>query len=446
MKRVVSLFTLLFLTGCIFLVSFPVWGSAPNSPTLVVYSLQQLELLPVTTMSYPVFNAPSLTLVKTGSTYAEPGGMATYEIQLANYESVSRTFTLTEQLPDTLSLSGIEVISGTGGSLHYSRSQHTLSWTGNIEPGHLDYILSQEDGALPYLDLGQYGAANLCDTFISNSQPCDDVLVTFNLGINGRFFPYYGRSFTTLTLSSDGLLLAQEPLTTTLPSSWLPDTAAPAHLMAGFWRNNDLTENGRWHAGIIAEWINGQDVFYAQWQDAPHANNPNQTVRHAMALTLGQGGGDIYLLYDNISDPTAEIQQGYTIGLQDGIGERGLTYAYAPCCNQPHPPLGQPPIPGTVLHLYPTLLETNNDYSLTFRYRVQLNSSVPIGGLIPTTVTAQSNSPDPSLHYQWATHYLFVRELVFLPVAISEEAVSGEAVSEEAISRQQGSYQQERRD
>lgn len=386
-----------------------------TEPALMTYQVDPVAL----NTQQQAGTASYLSLVKMGSTYAEPGGMAVYEIQLANYESVSRVFTLTEPLPDTLSLAGIEVISDTQHSLHYSRSQHTLTWTGTVGPGHLDYILSQEDGALPYLDLGQYGAANLCDTFTTTGQPCDDVTVTFNLGINGRFFPYYGRSFTTFSLSSDGLLLMQEPLTTTLPNGWLPDTTTPAHLIAGFWRNNNLTQNGRWHAGIIAGWINGQDVFYAQWHDAPHADNPSTTVRHALALTLGEGGGDIYLLYDNLSDPTAEIQQGYTIGWQDGMGQRGLTYAYAPCCNQPHPPLGQPPAPGTVLHLHPTLLEADNNYRLTFRYRVQVNSTVPIGQLIPTTVSVVSDSPDSSLHYQWATHYLFVRELLYLPIAIS---------------------------
>ena len=37
-----------------------------------------------------------------------------------------------------------------------------------------------------------------------------------------------------------------------------------------------------------------------------------------------------FFIYDNISDPAQTVAQGYTIGIEDKLGVRGVTYAYAP--------------------------------------------------------------------------------------------------------------------
>jgi hypothetical protein len=247
--------------------------------------------------------------------------------------------------------------------------------------------------------------------------------VTFNLGINGYTVNLYGQLLSQLTVSSNGLIL-----TGNVPANgqnhWLPDTAAPeGPLLAGLWRDTDLTTGGRWHTAILSGLVAGYDIFYAQWHDAPHVADPDLTARHAIAVLLhndtstGPAATDIFYLYDNIADPAGTVAEGYTIGIQDKLGQRGSTYAYAPCCGNPQPPQGYPPTAGTTLHLRPVLLGADNDYQRTFRYQAIAGGQVP--GVIANTAEAASSSADPALAYVWSTHYLSLRFLSYLPFEVS---------------------------
>jgi hypothetical protein len=159
--------------------------------------------------------------------------------------------------------------------------------------------------------------------------------------------------------------------------------------------------------------ITGYDVLYVQWHNTPHAAASNLTTRHAAALILGDGplSGQVFFITDNISDPLALTQVGYTIGVEDYPGSRGTTYAYAPCCGDPQPPQGFPPAPGTTLHLRPVIYGQN--FSRTFTYTVQVSGQIP--QTIANTAEVTTNSDDPSLIYGWSTHYLYLRHLTFLP-------------------------------
>ena len=111
------------------------------------------------------------------------------------------------------------------------------------------------------------------------------------------------------------------------------------------------------------------------------------------------------------------IARGYTIGVEDKLGVRGATYAYAPCCGDPHPPRGAPPAPGTTLHLLPVLFGAGNAYSRTFTYEAVVNAPVP--ETVANTAFYASDSPDSALARAWATHYLYVRRQTFLPVLLA---------------------------
>ncbi|MGH2536255.1 MAG: hypothetical protein ACRDHL_02555, partial [Candidatus Promineifilaceae bacterium] len=200
-------------------------------------------------------------------------------------------------------------------------------------------------------------------------------------------------------------------------NQWLPDPAAPGFLLAGLWRDADMTSGGRWHAAIVIGLVEGHAVFYAQWHDAPHANDPNLTARHAIAVVLDGDGylaGHAYFIYDNISDPAQMVAQGYSIGIEDKLGLRGATHAYAPCCDDPHPPQGYPPVAGTTLHLGPVLFGENNDYWRSFSFAATVSGQAP--ETIVNTATATSSSGDPVLAHAWSSHYLYVRWQTFMPV------------------------------
>ena len=374
-------------------------------------------------------NNPYAVIRKTAPTFLHPGVTARYEISLANYESVAHTYWLTDTLPPQLTYVP-ELTTSTGSvqanELIYDPETRTLSWQGELSPGHLEYVIEENSIALPYLDLADFGAANLCADFIAGGEDCDDVTVTFNLGVNGYTTNLYGEVLSQLTVSSNGLILGND-VSANGHNQWLPDAATPGFVLAGLWRDvamggADTATNGRFHAAIISGLVEGHDVFYAQWHNAPYASNPSLTARHAIAVLLNGDGsmaGHAFFIYDNISDPVQMVAQGYTIGIADKLGVRGVTYAYAPCCNDPQPPQGYPPTAGTTLHLRPVLFGGANDYRRTFSYEAVVNAQVP--ETIASTAVATSSSDDPALAHVWSTHYLYVRLQTYLPFLRHDE-------------------------
>lgn len=401
---------------------------------------------------------PYAVIRKTGPTFIQPGGTAHYEISLANYESITHTYRLTDTLPPQL-VYVPDAATSTGSvptaDLTYDPATRILSWQGELAPGNLDYTIEENRLALPYLDLADFGAVNLCADFIANGEACDDVTVTFNLGVNGYTTNLYGEVLTQLTVSANGLILADETAVSNSHghNQWLPNAATPGFVLAGLWRDGDMgggdaAQNGRFHAAIISGLVEGYDVFYAQWHDVPAANDPDLTVRHAIAVLLNSDASTssaqpsaelpaqaaaelpaqvrtkqlplshVFFIYDNISDPDQMIAQGYTIGIEDKLGERGVTYAYAPCCGESQPPQGYPPPAGTTLHLRPVLFGAANAYTRTFSFEALVNAQVP--ETITSTAVATSSSANPALAHIWSTHYLSVRWQTYLPFLVTD--------------------------
>ncbi|HRQ42043.1 MAG TPA: hypothetical protein PLD25_29335 [Chloroflexota bacterium] len=371
-------------------------------------------------------NNPYAVIRKTAATFLHPGATARYQISLANYESITHTYWLTDTLPPQLTYVPDSATSTTDGSrphsvpasdLTFDPATRSLTWQGELSPGHLDTIIEENSLTLPYLDLADFGVVNLCDDFIANGEACDDVTVTFNLGGNGYTTNLYGEVLSQLTMSSNGLVLGSE-VGADGRNLWLPDTAVPGLVLAGLWRDVDMTNSGRFHAAIISGLVAGHDVFYAQWHDAPNANDPDLTARHAIAVLLNKDAGlpaaaHLFFIYDNISDPAQMVSHGYTIGIADKSGGRGVTYAYAPCCGDPQPPQGYPPTAGATLYLRPVLFGAANEYHRTFSYEAIVNAQVP--ETITNTAVATSSSSDPALAHVWSTHYLYVRWQTYIP-------------------------------
>lgn len=373
---------------------------------------------------------PYAVVRQKGPYFAAPGAVVRFEIVLANYESRSHTFQLSDALPADL-----RYMPDLSDGLTYEPGTRTLSWQGTLEPGNLDYLIENSPVSLPYLDLAYFGIGNLCDEFVADGKDCDDVTVTFNLGINGYTAGLYGQDLSQLTLSSNGLLLGlrgADSATTDIngyaDNWWLPSAPLPGVLLAGLWHDTNMggatsPASGRWHAAVIHGLIAGYNVFYVQWHDAPHAEDPDLTTRHAIALVLSNEGalaGHGFYIYDNISDPARLVSLGYTIGIGDRPGLRGTTYAYAACCGEPRPPQGYPPAAGTTLHLQPVLFGERNNYRRTFSFAAIVEGQVP--ETIANTVYVTSNSSEPALADVWATHYLYVRWQTYLPLLRAEGA------------------------
>ena len=372
--------------------------------------------------------SPFATVVKTGPTAVQPGRVVNYQVHVANYEAISHTYQLTIPLP-----LGLTYLPGAADDLNYDAAGRTLSRQITLPPGHLDYDLTANGLTLPYLDLADFGLPNLCDAFFAQGQPCAGASVTFNLGISGRYATLYGQPYYQLTVSTDGQILVGSTLTNSHSAHHrLPDTAVPGLRLAGLWRAADMGQsgsstNGRWHAAIISGLIANHDLFYVQWHNTPSATNANLTARHAVALVVDSGttasplSGHIFYIYDNISDPDQMVATGYTIGLSDPLGRRGLTHAYAPGSTG-GPPQGYPPAAGTTLHLRPVLWGGHNAYRQTVSYQAVANGPIP--SQIVTTAYATPN--DPALPSRWASHYLALRYQHYLPLVTTASSSGGQ--------------------
>jgi hypothetical protein len=369
-----------------------------------------------------LFNPLHPIIQKTGPAIISPGAVARYAITISNFESITRTYRLTDTLPSQLAY-----VPNLSGDLTYDAASHALTWKGEIGPGKLDMVIEPSKTPLPYLDLAEFGVPDLCDALIRDSGTCDDATVTFNLGANGYRYTLYGDTLSQIVLSVNGFAAGNNSNGTQHPQ-WLPNPNTPNYLLAGLWRDVDMSDgdggvNGRFHAAILSGLVEGYDIFYAQWHDVPHALDPDQTVRFAIAVVLDEDdsngsslglNGHTFFIYDNIADPASTIATGYTIGVEDRLGERGTTYAYA---GADHLPQGTPPEAGTTLHLYPALFGTA--YTRTFTYDAVVNAQVP--EIIVNTAVLTSSSPDPFQSSAWSTHYLHVRHQQFIPFWISNE-------------------------
>lgn len=420
------------------------FGYAPISMPVAEESLSLFSGMgrgPASVGSQSSADNPYTMIQKIAPSFLYPAATAHYAITLTNYDSITHTYHLTDTLPPQLafvstgsitasaSLATVSTRAEDDSRLTYDPETHALHWTGAIAPGHLDYVIEESPVHLPYLDLAQFGAVDLCASFIEAGQDCDDVSVTFNLGINGYHTFLYGEKVTQFVVNANGIVLAGDVADRVVFSGdnqWLPDANAPNLLLAGLWRDVDMggvteVQNGRFHAAILQGLVEGQDIFYAQWHDAPHDDDPNLTARHAIAIPLQHVasetrkpvGDQLYFIYENVSDSDAITVHGYTIGLEDRVGRRGVTYAYA---GEAHEQQGHPPPAGTTLQLRPVLFGTQRPFQRTFTYDAVVHAQVP-QTIVNTAVVTTNNS---AIH-AWATHYLQVRWQTYLPFLRNSE-------------------------
>ena len=351
-------------------------------------------------LSWPVavnkINADRLDILqKSAPHYAQPDQVITYKIALNNPDTMNHTYQLSDTLPAAVSyIPG----SATGG-LVYDPLNHRFTWSGILGAGTLGYAVS-EVTPLPYVNLGDVvnPPLNLC-TLLSD---CDEGTAVFNLTGAGDSFTFFGETLTTLNASTNGFLYGPAGLTaaacTACPQP-LPHSTEPNQLIAGLWRDMDMNGgNGQWYGGVLQGLLaNPNDkVFYVNWHNAGQFNNPFLTSRQAIALVLdGQSepAGRIYLIYNDIADPGALADSGYTIGVENSAGNNGVTYAFAPCSAAPcinQASIGNIPANGTTLRLDPAAVSSGNGKLFTYQARI----TGEVGELISNEVVVSSDSTE----------------------------------------------------
>ncbi len=373
------------------------WGFA----WILLESQGQVTLRLPLAVKKPYTSAP-LLLSKEPSVNAAPTGtIVEYTIQLTNRDSIAHMYNLTDTLP-----AGVAYVpdSATGG-LEYDPVNHQLVWEGEIDAGAIEYVFTENDPSLPYVNLADLGRPGICETYFKDD--CDDVTLTWGLGSNS--YTFYGETLNEVDQSSNSMIFGPEGWLGSACSACnqlLPEPTEINQVMAGLWRDilPGAQGQGEFYGVILDNFLANPDdlVFYGNWHDVGQYGALEITSRHAIAIVLdGQSEpeGRIYYIYDDITGDLTE--NGFTVGVENKMGDMGETWAYAPCDGGaciPGDPVGTQPANGTTLRLDPVYL--SDDYIRTFTYQVEITADV--GTLLTNHVEVTSNSTDPAVASMWA--------------------------------------------
>ncbi len=127
-------------------------------------------------------------------------------------------------------------------------------------------------------------------------------------------FPFYGRTYTRLWVSSNGYVsfgAGYEPAPT---NSCLPNSAPPNNAIYAFWDDLDPSLIG----GVFVKAF-GADTFVIEWYQVPHAGKSGTAAgRETFQIVLQKDGG-IKLQYQSIADAGSA-----TIGVENAGGTSGV--------------------------------------------------------------------------------------------------------------------------
>ena len=199
-------------------------------------------------------------------------------------------------------------------------------------------------------------------------------------------------------------------------------------VIAGLWRDvhPGTGGQGEFYGSLFTGLLDNPDdvVFYANWHNVGQFDNPTITSTHAIAIVLDgqiEPAGRIYYIYDDITGDLTT--NGFTVGVENKVGDMGETWSYAPCIGEAcisHAPLGSPPANGTTLRLDPEYASEN--YIKTFTYQVLITA--PAGELLTNLVDVTYISTGPEVAAMWAAADVSVIDApwkVYLPIVIRNE-------------------------
>lgn len=348
-------------------------------------------------------SAPLLLTKEPSVLSAGTGDVVTYTITLSNRDIVSNTYSLTDTLP-----AGVEYVPGSAtGGLVYDGVNHVFTWTNEVGPGAIEYTFA-EVTPLPYVNLGDIGAQNLCELWGGD---CDDTTVGWNLGANS--YTFYGETLSQIRQNANGMFFGPEGWLGSACSACnqhMPEPTEVNQVIGGLWRDVDARYNppvgtGEWYGGYILTGLlpnPADEVFYGNWHEVGQYDDPTIVTSHGIAVVMdGQSepAGRIYFIYD---DTTPDLTiNGYAVGVEDKYGLFGTTHSFTQCSGGPcipHPPVGSPPADGTTLRFDPVY--SSGDSVKTFTYQATVTAEAP--DLLTNVVEVTSDSPDPEAQDMWA--------------------------------------------
>ncbi|HEX7277315.1 MAG TPA: Ig-like domain-containing protein, partial [Acidimicrobiales bacterium] len=135
-------------------------------------------------------------------------------------------------------------------------------------------------------------------------------------------FSFYGTSYTTAQVSTNGLLTFGAASTRFL-NTRIPDPGAPNAAIFPYW--DDLYVDGESSVRTQAAGTEPDRTFTVEWRNVRYHSITTKRVDFEVVL---HQSGQIEFHYRNIADDTVERGSSATIGVENATGAVGLEYAY----------------------------------------------------------------------------------------------------------------------
>jgi len=187
----------------------------------------------------------------------------------------------------------------------------------------------------------------------------DDTFSTLNIGFQ---IPYFGQSYGTAYVSSNGFLTLGSPLSVFTPdylNAAIPTGAAPNGVIAPFWDDLYPGASGSVHAGVAG--APGSRVLHIEWFNVPHYGGSG-TATFEVALHEATGEIKLQWLDTDLNDSKWNLGASATAGVErpDGVIGRQLSFdqplltsGRAVSCMFGAPPPPPPPPPNILTTALP---------------------------------------------------------------------------------------------
>ncbi|HVN55719.1 MAG TPA: hypothetical protein VMT46_15400 [Anaerolineaceae bacterium] len=140
-----------------------------------------------------------------------------------------------------------------------------------------------------------------------------------NLGFT---FRYYGLSYTSIYLNTNGVLSFNDVHDDdTYDNSYIPNASAPNNLIAVFWDDLEAANNGN---GVISYYTDGTAPnrrFIVEWYKVNRVGQSGQLTFEAI---LEENSNRILMQYKDVNG----LLTSATVGIEDEHGSQGLPYLY----------------------------------------------------------------------------------------------------------------------
>lgn len=160
-------------------------------------------------------------------------------------------------------------------------------------------------------------------TLLPNSSNCDDC-VDQDVPI-GFAFPFYGQTFTTVTVSSNGVLEFEDTADDWGPST-LPTSDFSGRVILPYYGDWDSRNIGNVYAQTVANY-HGQQAFVVEWAGIESYDCDTGNGATWEAILMANGTFRYQYLDTNVADATCDSGAYQTVGVQMGSSGPYVQYS-----------------------------------------------------------------------------------------------------------------------